>query len=370
MSNRAVDPKDLEVLKERLLKQAAEDFDRDMVEAQRLATKYPEHVQFGASYLCPKCHAALTTGIELPAEGQKHEAHVPLSTMADLVERYCSNPRSPYQKLRFKTRGSYDSLIKRIRNDCGDWKLADLKAPNIEELYAGWTAGGKLSMAHSLATMLRGLINFGSAILADAECERLSIVLHNTRFKMEKRRTERLTARQASEIRAMAHKMGRPSIALAQAIQFDCRLKQTEVIGEWVPLAEQGSSEIINNGRKWLRGLRWNQIDEDLILRHVTAYGDKKVELDLTKAPMVMQELMMLGERRTGAWPVIVCEYDGLPWTASEFRRWWRKVADACGIPKNVYNMDSRPFASATLAGEGRLRADAEIVRATEPRSL
>jgi hypothetical protein len=25
-----------------------------------------------------------------------------------------------------------------------------------------------------------------------------------------------------------------------------------------------------------------------------------------------------------------------------EFRRWWRKIADACDIPKNVRNSDSR----------------------------
>jgi hypothetical protein len=31
--------------------------------------------------------------------------------------------------------------------------------------------------------------------------------------------------------------------------------------------------------------------------------------------------------------PVIVSEFNNLPWKAIEFRRWWRKVADAAGLP-------------------------------------
>ena len=57
--------------------------------------------------------------------------------------------------------------------------------------------------------------------------------------------------------------------------------------------------------------------------------------------PMVMEELSKLGKRPASG-PVVICEWSGIPWTSHEFRRWWRKVADACGIPKTVYNMDSR----------------------------
>ena len=137
------------------------------------------------------------------------------------------------------TRISYDRLIKRILKDCGHAKLADLKKRNLQDLYEDWMAGGKIPIqAHSLATMLRGLINFGASI-EDSECERLSVVMHNMNFTMPKRRSERLTADQANEIRAMAHNVGRPSLALAQAFQFELKLGQREVIGEWVRVTRQ-----------------------------------------------------------------------------------------------------------------------------------
>jgi hypothetical protein len=264
-------------------------------------------------------------------------------SVANLVHLYQTDERSPYKQLRFKTRETYDSLIRRILKDCPDQKLADLKARNVQHLYDDWTSGGKLSMAHSLVTMLRALVNFGAKILEDPECERLSVVLHNMRFTVEKPQNERLTFEQATAIRDIAHKMGRPSIALAQAFQFECALRQKEVIGEWVPPAEEGPSDIIHDGKKWLRGLRWEMIDSKLILRHVTSRSGRDIEIDLHLCPMVSAELSRLNGERPVSGPVIVCEFSGLPWTSYEFRRWWRKVADACGIPKHVKNMDSRP---------------------------
>jgi hypothetical protein len=50
--------------------------------------------------------------------------------------------------------------------------------------------------------------------------------------------------------------------------------------------------------------------------------------------------------------PVVVSEYTGLPWTAPEFRRWWRKIARACEIPDAVRNMDSR-FAGSDAEDDG-----------------
>jgi hypothetical protein len=144
----------------------------------------------------------------------------------------------------------------------------------------------------------------------------------------------------------MAHKVGRPSIALAQAIQFELKaLGQKDVIGEWVRQSDPGASDIVTEDGKWLRGFRWSQIDSDLILRHtiLTRQGKTKVKIkvNLTRKPMVMDELTKLGERPANG-PMIVCENSSIPWTAYEFRRQWRKVATAAGVPKTVFNMDSR----------------------------
>lgn len=51
--------------------------------------------------------------------------------------------------------------------------------------------------------------------------------------------------------------------------------------------------------------------------------------------------------------PVILCEIHSYPWTDCEYRRKWRKVATACGIPKNVWNMDSRSGAISEAIAAG-----------------
>jgi len=144
-------------------------------------------------------------------------------------------------------------------------------------------------------------------------------------------------------LRAKAHEMGHHSIALAQAFQFECTLRQKDVIGEWVPLNELGTTEVIDQRYeiKWLRGIRWSEIDEDLILVHETSKKNKEITVNLRLAPMVMEELALLGERPTIG-PLIVEERTGLPWRNHFFRRKWRDVARACGLPDTVKNMDSR----------------------------
>ncbi|MGY3471722.1 hypothetical protein ACVW0I_008593 [Bradyrhizobium sp. LM6.11] len=63
--------------------------------------------------------------------------------------------------------------------------------------------------------------------------------------------------------------------------------------------------------------------------------------MEIKTLPMVKEELELLNSSsRTGA--MVICEWTGKPWKHNEFRRWWRKVADAAGVPKEVRNMDNR----------------------------
>jgi hypothetical protein len=50
--------------------------------------------------------------------------------------------------------------------------------------------------------------------------------------------------------------MGRPSIALEQALAFELGVRQKDVIGEWIPVAYPGVSDIIDSSRKWMMGFR------------------------------------------------------------------------------------------------------------------
>jgi hypothetical protein len=269
-------------------------------------------------------------------------------TVASLFERYKRDSASAYQKIGFKSRIHYDALMVGILKEYGDRALSDINARVLQEWHGVWSEGGKVAVAHSKIGMLRRLFGFGASVLEDAECTRLATVLHTMRFKLPRRRTERLTAEQVVAIRAKAHERSRPSIALAQAFQFDLGLTQKTVIGDWVPEGEADESEIVWQGFKWVRGIRWSDIDDNMVLNFTTPGQDAPLVVNLRQAPMVMEELKLCfgfqGDRSllsdTGA--LIVSEHSKRPWEAVEFRRWWRILADACGVPKSVRNMDSR----------------------------
>lgn len=272
-------------------------------------------------------------------------------SLRGLIASYQTDGDSTYRKLRYRTRLNYDNLCKRIDREHGMEAVADIKARNVLRWHEEWSKDGHITHAHSLITMLRTLISFGATILEDKDCERLMAVMHRMRFRGPGVRKSVLLAEHVVAIRTKAHELGMHSIALAQAIQFELMLRQKDVIGEWVPFEELGASDVKDTalGMKWLRGLRWSEINENLILRHTTSKRNKELVVDLRNAAMVMEELNRLPSRRSSG-PVIVNEITELPWQGLHFRRAWRKVADACGIPKDVWNMDSR----AGAISEGR----------------
>lgn len=278
-------------------------------------------------------------------------------TLKSLINCYQTDNDSSYRSLRYKTREHYDGMCRRLTRDHGMEEARDLKARVMLRWHEEWVKGGKIAMAHSLMGLLRTVIGFGAIILEDPDCARVRGILSGMRFKMAKPRSERITAVQVEAVRAAAHKMGMPSIALAQAFQFDLMLRQKDCIGEWVPQSEDGVSDVLYGNAKWLRGIRWEEIDGGMILRHTTSKRQKDIEANLTLAPMVMEELMHVRPRKG---PLIICEITGVPWTAYEFRRQWRKVADAAGIPRSIKNMDSRAGAISEATDAG---ADMEHIR-------
>lgn len=281
-------------------------------------------------------------------------------TLYSLVRCYKTDPDSTYHKLRFKSRVFYNTLCGILLRDHAALDVSDIKARNLLRMHEAWSADGKVPMGHAMIGMVRTLCSFGSTILENDECSRIGAVLHKMRFKMAKPRVERLTAEQATAIRAAAHAMARPSIALAQAFQFECMLRQKDVIGEWVPEGEPGLSDIWNDsGEKWLRGLRWQEIDKNLVLRHTTSKRNKEIEVNLKLAPMVLEELEKMGDiPASGA--VIMSEQTGQPYTALHFRTEWREAATAAGVPKAVLNMDTRAGAISEATDAG---AELEHVR-------
>jgi hypothetical protein len=267
----------------------------------------------------------------------------------DLLREYRKDPQ--FLKVQFRARKNYELRCDRIDKDCGSDRLADLKWPDIQRLYNGWSSGGaKKATGHSTITMFRIAVNFGANKLGNSECVRLSVLLRGMRFKTPNVRTERLTLDQAKSIIAKAHRMGRDSIALAQAFQIEAGLMQMDCIGDWVPNSEPGVSDVMVGNEKWLRGLRWNEIDDNFVLDH-PGYEP----IDLKGFQLVMSEISRRGERLPSG-PMIVDEDTGQPFSSSKFRKLWRRIATAAGVPKGVKNMDSRDDNSPVPSHVGRRR--------------
>lgn len=279
--------------------------------------------------------------------------------LSALITAYQSDPDSTYTKLRYRTRLNNGYLCARIDREYGATELTAINARLLKRFHEGWAVDGKIAMAHSLIAMLRTICSFGATLLEDDQCNRLCSVLHKMRFETTKPRVERLTADQATAIIAKAHELGLHALALAQGFQFPCTLRQKDILGEWVPIAEPGLSDVTHDGWKWLRGIRWEEIDANMILRHVTSKRQKEIEVDLTLDPMVMNEIRRMGVvGRSG--PIVVHELTGLPYEAHRFRRDWRKVARLVGVPDAVFNMDSRSGAITEASDAG---ADMEHIR-------
>jgi hypothetical protein len=266
----------------------------------------------------------------------------PCHTLGDLIEAYQTDPASGYHKQRFEVRGNHARILRRLKAQLGAVALSDIRHRNVQIWYDGWSAGDKIAMAHAFIAQMRTMFSFGMTMVESEQCERLCVVMSKFKAKHSDPRVDSLTADQANAIRRAAREhFGWYSLALAQAFQFELVLRQRDVIGQWVPESEPGEAIVTWQGQKWQRGITWAEIDDNRILRHRTSKRQKFIEADLKLCPMIVEELSHLVYRSADG-PVIINDVTGMPWSANEFRRKWRIVADFAGIPKNVRNMDSR----------------------------
>ncbi len=311
-----------------------------------------------AAYIAQRCRAMQSDMLAFSREDGftvgKREM-----TVKDLVVAYQTDKASRFLKRRHATRKNNIGTLNRIIEKHGTVELKDIRFRDLTVWHDDWSAGGeKLPMGHHFLGLLRAMFGFGMAMLENDECERLCNIMPKLRLETGNQpREEALSYEQAEAIIATAHEHGFPSMALAQAVQFDCMFRQMDVIGQWVPFSEPLITDVTDRRKgKWSRGVRWEEIDENWVLRHTTSKKTKKIEIDLKLAPLAKRELDLQIARlgaRPAKGPIVIYEGAGVPWIPSEFRRKWRKIARAAGVPDEVFNMDSRAGAisEATEAG-------------------
>ena len=153
--------------------------------------------------------------------------------------------------------------------------------------YNQWAEGGKIAMGHALAAKLRLLSGYRRDRASGRTVHPFASIMRTLRFPAAQARLVPMTAAQATAIRSKAHEIGWQSLALAQAIQFELKLRAVDVIGEWIPISDPMPSTIAWGNEKWVRGFRWSDIDDKLILRYVIVDKVKRKnhhEVDITKA--------------------------------------------------------------------------------------
>lgn len=283
-----------------------------------------------------------------------------LLTVHDVIESYRTHRHSPYvKKVRHETQRGYDSKLRRIDRDIGTMRLDKMNWEFFCDLYDAWIGErNQLSTAQHLMNHFRMLMTHGM-LLDNSECARIKTLLTQQRFDTSRPREKVLTYDHVVAICAKANELGRPSIALAQALQWELMVRQKDIIGEWEPLETKGTvSDVLrrdDSGKvyKWVRGIRWEQINSALVLQHVTSKRNKGITRNLREDhPMTMQELDRI-EALPSNGPVIVSEETGRPYSKSSFKRLWREIATDAGVPSDVFNMDTRAGANseAALAG-------------------
>lgn len=267
-------------------------------------------------------------------------------TIAGLVRAYQRDEASPYHRLKWNTRRTYDQVLEIIEKAFGERSLSCLSLKDFRRWYDAARKpkkpGGpeRIRKAHGIISKVRRLVSYGVAAELP-ECARLAAILRETTFEQPKQRRSRLQLEHVESFIAVAIGRGRLSLALGTALQFETSLRQRDVIGEWVPIGDDAASGIMLRGRRWANGLTWADLSKDYEIYKVTTKTGAMAAHDLRLCPLVMQVLGMIpADRRVG--PLVVDEAAGRPYAEHAYAREWRTIANLAGIPKSIWNMDAR----------------------------
>ncbi len=274
-------------------------------------------------------------------------------TIASLVDLYQADLDSPYRRLRASSRPGYDRALAIVRETVGPRRVDTVTANDVRRWFQKWGRAaddgvpGNPRRAYGCVQILRIIVKFGKGQRLPG-CRDLSEILSDAEFPAPRGRRVVMSAEQAGAIINKAIELGRPSIALAVALQFGCGLRQKDVIGEWV------------EGR-WSAGLLWGEhVRADWMLAKPTSKTNFReiAEFDLRLIPPALAELQRIAPiARVGI--VVRDEDTGNGWRQRKFAAVFREIARAAGVPDEIWNMDARAGAVTDARAKGASRADA-----------
>lgn len=268
-------------------------------------------------------------------------------TVKSLIAVYRKTEESPYHNVKHNTRHMYDQSLDLLEKTVGARQLKKLTGLDFTRWYNNLKEPAKVGeperqrRSYKAMQLLRIIVKFG-VVANIPECVRLATILQNMEFSAPASRTQHITFAQVEAICAAAIARGKLSIAIAQALQFELTLRQIDVIGIWEPLDNpEKHTGIIKRGQRWTGGVTWSHIDSNGILTKVTTKTGQLAEHDTKAYPFLRKLLDMVPvEKRIG--PIVISENTRFPYRHKQFSEIWRQIADDCGVPKDVWNRDSR----------------------------
>jgi hypothetical protein len=280
-------------------------------------------------------------------------------TLNSVIVLYTDDEESSFQNLKDNTKQSYADSLKVVADTIGLRRLDRLHPKNFRRYYNNWRApaeaGGeeRVRRAYGCIQMVRVVLSYG--IEADIpECKRLRDGLTRMSFEKNPPREEIMTFEQAEAIVGVCLKVNGVSMALTQAVAFDCMFRQGDIRGDW--REESSTYELrpgeVRRGSKVWSGMTIDQLQPDGVLSVRTSKTGQPVAHVIDKCTLVMRCLERLD--RSNPFAPVAARPDGKPWPDRQsFAKAWRKYATTAGLPKNVWNMDNRASAITEAAAAG-----------------
>jgi hypothetical protein len=274
-------------------------------------------------------------------------------TILSLSRLYQEHPDSPFRDVKMNTQKSYSDSLKIIEKDVGNRVIRNLTTLDVRRWHRNWKspkeegARPRITRAHDAVSTFRMILRFGAA-LKHKECGELDRELSMVRFERAGAREQQMTFAQAAVFVRKVLELGAAgtipadrarSMAIGVAAQFDLLLRQKDVIGEWAPAKPDAPNALYVGDEMWTGRFRWDNLP-GWRLRIRTSKTRSAIEFDLTNYSLLfpLLESVPLHER-AGA---IVKGEHGLPIRERSYRKWFRQIARAAGIPDDVWLMDSR----------------------------
>jgi hypothetical protein len=265
-------------------------------------------------------------------------------TFRDLFERYQSHPKSSFHEIKPHVRRSYLVYLRKMIRHIGPLRVSTSNGLDVKDWFAEWRVGvdgrDQLAAANMALSVLKAAVSFGVICRLDGVKE-FQAVLAELEFPKPKPRKHAPTAEQIIAARLAAHKHVAPERALVYALQFETTARQWDFTGTWLPMSDPKPSAVIDGGNKWV-GPHWSDIKDGVLTIRPTKTEDSTavaITYDLSACEMVVEELVHHVGREG---PMIVNHATGLPYRPAAFNEGWRKDYEAAGIPKEIWNRDTR----------------------------